>query len=61
MAPPGSTARRVTGELSDLTGRSDEELGWMLTVALAAGSVALVLRVLTVLDRLGILPGAWAK
>ena len=33
----------------------------MLTVALAAGSVALVLRVLTVLDRLGILPGAWAK
>jgi len=32
-----SAARRVTGELADLTGRSDEELRLVLTVAAAGG------------------------
>ena len=63
MAPAGSTARRVTEELADVTGRSDEELEWMLAVAVAAGGLAVALRVLTLLDRIGIniLPGALGK
>lgn len=67
MAPAGSTARRVTEELADVTGRSDEELEWMLAVTVAAGVAAgigaVALRVLTLLDRIGIniLPGALGK
>lgn len=59
MAQTQSATRRITEELADLTGRSDEELEWMLAVAVAAGGVAVALRLVTLLDRIGIniLPG----
>ena len=67
MAQTRSTASRITEELADLTGRSDEELEWMLAVtvaaAVAAGTTAVAIRVLTLLDRIGvnILPGALGR
>lgn len=48
-----SAARRVTGELADLTGRSDDELRLVLTVAAAGGLVAVGIRTLRVLMDLG--------
>jgi hypothetical protein len=48
-----SAARRVTGELADLTGRSDDELRLVLTVAAAGGLVAVALRTVRVLTDLG--------
>lgn len=48
-----SAARRVTGELAGLTGRTDDELRLVLTVAAAAGLLALAIRMLRVLMDLG--------
>jgi len=48
-----SAARRVTGELADLTGRSDEELRLVLTVAAAGGLVLVAIRMLRALMDLG--------
>ena len=48
-----SAARRVTGELADLTGRSDEELRLVLTVAAAGGLVLVAIRTLRALMDLG--------
>ena len=48
-----SAARRVTGELADLTGRSDDELRLVLTVAAAASLVALAIRIARLLVDLG--------
>lgn len=53
MAKP-SGAARVTGALADVTGRSDEEVRLALTLAAAAASVIAVLRVLRLLDDLGV-------
>jgi len=53
-----SATRRVTGELADLTGRSDEELRLVLTVAAAGGLVVLATRTLTTLMDLGCNIGA---
>ena len=43
----------MTGELAQLTGRSDDELRLVLTVAAAAGLVAVALRTLKGLVDLG--------
>jgi hypothetical protein len=48
-----SAARRVTGELADLTGRSDDELRLVLTVAAAGGLVIVAARTLRTLMDLG--------
>jgi hypothetical protein len=48
-----SAARRVTGELADLTGRSDDELRLVLTVAAAGGLVAVAIHAMRVLMDLG--------
>ena len=48
-----SAARRVTGELADLTGRSDDELRLVLTVAAAGGLVAVAIRTARLLMDLG--------
>ena len=48
-----SAARRVTGELADLTGRSDDELRLVLTVLAAGGLVVVATRALRALMDLG--------
>ncbi|HEX5860369.1 MAG TPA: hypothetical protein VFY58_00910 [Nocardioides sp.] len=48
-----SAARRVTGELADLTGRSDDELRLVLTLAAAGGLVAAAIHTVRVLTDLG--------
>jgi hypothetical protein len=48
-----SAARRVTGELADLTGRSDDELRLVLTVAAVGGLVAVAIHTMRVLMDLG--------
>jgi hypothetical protein len=48
-----SGARRVTGTLADLTGRSDEELRLAVTLAVAAASMFAALRLLKFLGDLG--------
>jgi hypothetical protein len=53
-----SAARRVTGELADLTGRTDDELRLVLTVAAAGGLVLVATRTLQALVDLGCNIGA---
>jgi hypothetical protein len=48
-----SGARRVTGELADLTGRSDDEFRLALTVAAVAAGLFAALRLLKFLGDLG--------
>ena len=48
-----SAARRVTGELAELTGRSDDELRLVLTIAAAGGLVAVAIRTVRGLMDLG--------
>ena len=53
-----SATRRVTGELADLTGRSDEEIRLVLAVAAAGGLVVVATRTMTILMNLGCNIGA---
>ena len=48
-----SATRRVTGELADLTGRSDDEIRLVLTVAAAGGLIAVAIRTTRLLMDLG--------
>jgi hypothetical protein len=49
-----SRARRVTGTLAELTGRSDDELRLALTVAAVAGALVGALRLINYLAGLGV-------
>jgi len=49
-----STFNRVTAELAEVTGRPQGEVELILATGLAAGAVALVVRVIKLLDSLGI-------
>ena len=48
-----SAPRRVTGELAELTGRSDDELRLVLTAAAAAGLFLVAIRTTRLLVDLG--------
>ena len=48
-----SATGRVTGELADLSGRSDDELRLVLTMAAAGSLVAVAIRTMQVLMDLG--------
>jgi hypothetical protein len=50
-----STTKRVTEGLADATGRTDEQLRWALTVAVAGAGLVGALRLLDYLDELGLL------
>lgn len=53
LAQPNGV-RRVTGALADATGRSDDEMRFVLTLTMAATSLLAVLRFLRFLADLGI-------
>jgi hypothetical protein len=53
-----SATRRVTGELADLTGRSDEELRLVLTIGAVGGLVTVAIGTVRTLMDLGCTIGA---
>ena len=48
-----TVSRRVTGQLAELSGRSDDELRLVLTLATAAALVTVALRMVRTLTDLG--------